>query len=89
MNWCRYEYRLTFFQVTIDLPRAAGAAAFTGPKPIQSECMPCWIRSRSDSPASHLESGFFFALRQVGFRDYKIYGDLIFEELIDDWGKDV
>lgn len=27
------------------------------------------------------------ALLQVGFRDYKIYGNLGFEHLIYDWGK--
>jgi len=34
-------------------------------------------------------AGFFFALRYVRFRDYKNYGDLRFEELINDWGKNV
>jgi hypothetical protein len=34
-------------------------------------------------------AGFFFALRYVRFRDYKIYGDLRFEQLINGWGKNV
>jgi len=34
-------------------------------------------------------AGFFFALLQVRFRDYKIYGDLRFEELINGRGKNV
>jgi hypothetical protein len=34
-------------------------------------------------------AGLFFALLHVRFRDYKIYGDLRFEQLIYDWGKNV
>jgi hypothetical protein len=34
-------------------------------------------------------AGFFFALRYVRFRDYKIYRDLRFEQLINGWGKHV